>query len=99
MHKQSLFATFYYALAVLLQATTDNFPLPFFAFLLNVILAMAWRCLLRCLYRENSKLILSRLFISITHKYTFLILIGCNLIIRMFPQLSDVDVVFMSVDL
>lgn len=70
MHRQSLLATFYFALAVLLQATTDNFPLSF-AFSLNVIWAMAWGYLLCCLCREGSKTILPRFFISITHKYIF----------------------------
>ena len=99
MHKQSLLATFYFALAVLLQATTDNFPLSF-AFPFNVIWIMAWGYLLWHLYREGSRPILSRLFISITHKYTFyFILIGDSPIIGSFPQLSDVDAAFMSGDL
>ncbi len=70
MHKQSLLATFYFTLAVLLQATIGNFPLSL-AFPFNMIWIMAWGYLLQHLYKEGSRPILSRLFISITHKNTF----------------------------
>lgn len=99
MHKQSLLATFYFTLAVLLQATIGNFPLSL-AFPFNVIWIMAWGYLLQHLYKEGSRPILSRLFISIhTRILSISILIGGSPIIGSFPQLSDVDVAFMSGDL
>ena len=88
MHKQSLLATFYFALAVLLQATIGNFPLSL-AFPFNVIWIMAWGYLLQHLYKEGSR----PRILSIS------ILIGGSPIIGSFPQLSDVDVAFMSGDL
>lgn len=100
MHKQSLLATFYFALAVLLQATTDNFPLSF-AFPFNVIWIMAWGYLLWHLYREGSQTNIIPFFLLASHTriLSISILIGGSPIIGSFPQLSDVDVAFMSGDL
>ena len=63
MHKQSLLATFYFALAVLLQATIGNFPLSL-AFPFNVIWIMAWGYLLQHLYKEGSRPILSHVDVA-----------------------------------
>lgn len=101
MHKQSLLATFYFTLAVLLQATIGNFPLSL-AFPFNVIWIMAWGYLLQHLYKEGSRPILSRLFTSITHKNTFYFNINWRQSDNRFispVNYSDVDAAFMSGDL
>lgn len=85
MHKQSLLATFYFTLAVLLQATIGNFPLSL-AFPFNVIWIMAWGYLLQHLYKEGSSQYYPVfLLASHTRILSISILIGGSPIIGSFP--------------
>lgn len=97
MHKRLLFIIFYFLLAAIMQVVTGNFPLPFFAFPLNVILAFLWLFLLWRLYKEGTKLPLTRFLISSKASIvSILLLIGGSLIIGLFPQLSDKEAAEMS---
>lgn len=90
MHKRLLFIIFYFLLAAITQVVTGNFPLSFFAFPLNVILAFFWLFLLWRLYKEGTKLPLTHFLISSKASiFSILLLIGGSLIIGLFPQLSD----------
>lgn len=55
MHKKLLVTT-YFVIAALLQTLAGNFPLSFFAFPLNVIIAVIWIYSLWRLYKEGNKL-------------------------------------------
>ena len=59
MHKK-LLVTAYFVIAALLQTLAGNFPLSFFAFPLNVIVAVIWIYSLWRLYKEGNKLPLTR---------------------------------------
>lgn len=90
MYKRLLFIILYFLLAIILQVITGNFPLSFFAFPLNIILACIWLFLLWRLYKEGAKLPFTRFLISSdTSILSILLLIGGSLVIGFFPQLSD----------
>lgn len=63
MHKK-LLVTAYFVIAALLQTLAGNFPLSFFAFPLNVIVAVIWIYSLWRLYKEGNKLPLTRFLLS-----------------------------------
>lgn len=96
MHKK-LLVTAYFVIAALLQTMTGNFPLSFFAFPLNVIVAVIWVYLLWRLYREGNKLPLTRFLLSSrTSILSILLLIGGSLVIGLFPQLSEAEAASIS---
>ena len=96
MHKK-LLVTAYFVIAALLQTMTGNFPLSFFAFPLNVIVAVIWVYLLWRLYREGNKLPLTRFRLSSrTSILSILLLIGGSLVIGLFPQLSEAEAASIS---
>ena len=89
MHKK-LLVTAYFVIAALLQTLAGNFPLSFFAFPLNVIVAVIWIYSLWRLYKEGNKLPLTRFLLSSrTSVLSILLLIGGSLVIGLFPQLSE----------
>lgn len=88
--RKKLLLTIYFIFAILLQVVIGNFPLPFFAFPLNVILAVIWMFLLGRLYIEGKNLVLTRFLVSPqTSILSILLLIGGSLVIGLFPQLAD----------
>lgn len=90
MHTRLLFIIPYFLLAIILQLVTGNFPLSFFAFPLNAILAFIWLFLLWKLYKEGSRFPFTRFLISSGLSIlSILLLIGGSLVIGLFPQLSD----------
>ncbi|MCM0270346.1 cytochrome c biogenesis protein ResB [Bacteroides fragilis] len=96
MHKK-LLVTAYFVIAALLQTMTGNFPLSFFAFPLNVIIAVIWVYLLWRLYKEGNKLPLTRFLLSSrTSILSILLLIGGSLVIGLFPQLSEAEAASIS---
>ncbi|MGH6687658.1 cytochrome c biogenesis protein ResB [Bacteroides hominis] len=96
MHKK-LLVTAYFVIAALLQTMTGNFPLSFFAFPLNVIVAVIWVYLLWRLYREGNKLPLTRFLLSSrTSILSILLLIGGSLVIGLFPKLSEAEAASIS---
>lgn len=96
MHKK-LLVTAYFVIAALLQTMTGNFPLSFFAFPLNVIVAVIWVYLLWRLYKEGNKLPLTRFLLSSrTSILSILLLIGGSLVIGLFPQLSEAEAASIS---
>ena len=96
MHKK-LLVTAYFVIAALLQTLAGNFPLSFFAFPLNVIVAVIWVYLLWRLYREGNKLPLTRFLLSSrTSILSILLLIGGSLVIGLFPQLSEAEAASIS---
>ena len=91
MHKK-LLVTAYFVIAALLQTLAGNFPLSFFAFPLNVIVAVIWIYSLWRLYKEGNKLPLTRFLLSSrTSVLSILLLIGGSLVIGLFPQLSEAE--------
>ena len=96
MHKK-LLVTAYFVIAALLQTMTGNFPLSFFAFPLNVIVAVIWVYLLWRLYKEGNKLPLTRFLLSSrTSILSILLLVGGSLVIGLFPQLSEAEAASIS---
>ena len=96
MHKK-LLVTAYFVIAALLQTMTGNFPLSFFAFPLNVIVAVIWGYLLWRLYKEGNKLPLTRFLLSSrTSILSILLLVGGSLVIGLFPQLSEAEAASIS---
>lgn len=96
MHNKQLLAA-YFVLAALLQMVTGNFPLFFFTFPLNVILAAIWIYLLWRLYKEGKDFSLVRFLLSPrTSILSILLLIGGSLVIGLFPQLSDAEAASMT---
>lgn len=90
MYKKLLFIILYFLSAVILQMAAGNFPLSFFAFPLNAIVAFIWLFLLWRLYKEGGKLPFTRFLLSSnTSVLSILLLIGGSLVIGLFPQLSD----------
>lgn len=91
MHKK-LLVTAYFVIAALLQTLAGNFPLSFFAFPLNVIVAVIWIYSLWRLYKEGNKLPITRFLLSSrTSVLSILLLIGGSLVIGLFPQLSEAE--------
>lgn len=96
MHNKRYVAA-YFVLAALLQMVAGNFPLQFFAFPLNVILATTWIYLLWRLFKEKRELPLTRFLLSPrTSILSILLLIAGSLIIGLFPQLSDTEAAAMD---
>lgn len=90
MRGQLLFILIYLILAAFIQSILGNFPLYFFTFPLNVILALMWSFLLFRFYKERNRLPFTRFLLSSrTSIFSIISLIGGSLIIGLFPQLSD----------
>lgn len=97
MSKQLTTISFYLLLSAGLQVAIGNFPLAFFAFPLNVIIAVIWCFVLWRLYKENAFLPLVRFLTAPTTSiWCIVLLIAGSLIIGLFPQLSDAEAKVMS---
>lgn len=76
------------AVAFFLQFFAGNFPVAFFAFPLNLLLAVCWLALLYILYKEKRDCLLMRRLLSLktTAGILAVFMAGC-LVIGLFPQL------------
>lgn len=97
MSKRLTAITIYLLLSAGLQIVIGNFPLGFFAFPLNAIIAVIWCFVLWRLYKENASLPLTHFLTApSTSIWCMFLLIAGSLVIGLFPQLSDSEAKAMS---
>ncbi len=87
-----LYLIIYLLIAAAVQGLVGNFPLTFFAFPLNVVVAVIWLLFIWRLYREKLDGGFVRYMVSPhTSVISIILFIAGALVIGLFPQLSPIE--------